>query len=70
MGHRTHGCCMGIRNIRDDIHTRFEAINQRATAHAEQAMDDEDAASYRYAISDVHAILKDDGEWWYRRRPY
>ena len=54
----------------EDIHTRFEAINQRATAHAEQTMDDEDAASYRYAISDVHAILKDDGEWWYRRRPY
>ena len=67
MGHRTQGCCMGIRNIRADIHERFAAIAQRATAHAEQVMDDEDAGCYRRAVSDVHATLTDHGDWWYQR---
>lgn len=67
MGHRTQGCCMDIRNIRADIHERFAAIERRATAHAEQAMDEEDAECYRRAISDVHATLTDSGDWWYQR---
>lgn len=68
MGHRTHGCCMNIRKIRADIHERFAAIEQRATAQAEKAMDVEDAECYRVAHSDVHATLTEAGDWWYQRR--